>query len=493
MRNLVRWSIIVVLLFRLLPIQAFAAQPRGIYAVYPINDPADYSSGIVDQLLGNSAVSGIALRERWMHLEPSDGSYQFTSIDEVIAKASRVQKTVQLILVPGFFSPSWLLSKLPSCEDGWKTTCGKTDFSIPYGPDSRGANTLQPLPLPWNPTYTQYWQRFLGEVARRYNSNPTIVSVAIAGPTSVSAEMSLPNDDETEKEKWKKLLQLFYPTNDYQKSNKAIIEEWQEAIVYYDTIFRDKTIILTEGSGLLKFAQGDQKRAKEEIVRLFLSAAYKNNTKGMQTSGMKACRNFEAGIGKVKELTSQGVVGGAQFNSSATNNPTSMGCTDTNVCGREGKTLCETTPSHSCCSLSPSQAVANVLSVFFSETDQAQAFGVPKGSAHMSYLQVYKDDILFANNNSSVQEQLGKAWSALLGTSSFPSSTSFPTPAQSTDTSGDLTGDGVTNIFDYALFVGAFGKTGTPGFSPADVNRDGAVTIADFVALIQLFFAQWHT
>ncbi|KKQ21583.1 MAG: hypothetical protein US36_C0017G0001, partial [Candidatus Wolfebacteria bacterium GW2011_GWC1_37_10] len=153
MRNLVRWSIIVVLLFRLLPIQAFAAQPRGIYAVYPINDPADYSSGIVDQLLGNSAVSGIALRERWMHLEPSDGSYQFTSIDEVIAKASRVQKTVQLILVPGFFSPSWLLSKLPSCEDGWKTTCGKTDFSIPYGPDSRGANTLQPLPLPTSNTF----------------------------------------------------------------------------------------------------------------------------------------------------------------------------------------------------------------------------------------------------------------------------------------------------------------------------------------------------
>lgn len=488
MRNLGWWGIILFLLFGFLPIRTFAAQPRGIYAVYPINDPADYSSGTVDQLLGNPAVSGIALRERWMHLEPSDGSYQLNRIDEVIAKAARAQKTVQLILVPGFFSPSWMLSKLTRCEDGWVSTCGKADFSIPYGPDSRGANTFQPLPLPWSPTYKQYWQRFLGEVARRYNTNLTVVSIAIAGPTSVSAEMSLPNDNEGEKDKWKKLLQLFYPAGGYQQSNKAIIEEWQKIIAFYDTVFHDKTIILTEGSGLLKFSQGDQKRAKEEIIDSFLKAGYKNNIKGMQTSGMKACRNFEAGIGKVKEVTSQGIVGGAQFNSSATNNPSTMGCTDTNVCGREGKNLCEKTPTHSCCSLTPSQAVANVLSVFFSDTDQAQAFGVLKGSAHMSYLQVYQDDILFANTNPSVQEQFTKARTALLGTSFLPSPTTSSTPSQPTDVSGDLNGDGRSNLFDYNILSTDFSKTGRPGFSRADINGDGVVDIKDFTVLIQYLY-----
>ena len=488
MKNLGRWSIVLFLLFCFLPIQTFAAQPRGIYAVYPINEPSDYSSGTIDQLLGNPAVSGITLRERWMHLEPSDGSYQLKRIDEVIDKAARVQKTVQLILVPGFYSPSWMLGKLTRCEDGWVATCGKADFSIPYGPGSRGANALQSLPLPWNPTYTQYWQRFLGEVARRYNTNPTVVSIAIAGPTSVSAEMSLPNDDEAEKATWKKLLQLFYPAGGYQQSNKAIIEEWQKIIAFYDTVFRDKTIILTEGSGLLKFTQGDQKRAKEEIVRTFLQTGFKNNTKGMQTSGMKACRNFESGIGNIKNVTSQSVVGGAQFNSSATNNPSTMGCTDTNVCGREGKALCETTPTHACCSLTPAQAVANVLSVFFSETDQAQIFNVPVGAAHMSYLQVYKDDILFANTNPSVQEQFTKAKTALLGTGSLPSPTTSTTPTQPTDVSGDLNGDGRSNLFDYNLLATDFSKTGRPGFSRADINGDGTVNIKDFTVLIQYLY-----
>lgn len=474
MRKLARRFVFFFLLLILLPSRVQAATPQGIYAVYPINDPSDYASGTVDQLLGNPAVSGIALRERWMHLEPTDGAFQFTRIDEIIAKAARVQKTVQLILIPGFYSPSWLLGKLPRCEDSWSTSCGKADFSIPYGPGSREANALQPLPLPWDATYKQYWHRFLGEIARRYNGNPTVVSIAIAGPTSVSAEMSLPSSNDTEKEKWKKLLELFYSSSDYHQSNKAIIEEWQKAIAYFDTIFRDKTIILTEGSGLLKFSQGDQKLTKEEIVRLFQNAAYKSNTKGMQTSGMKACRNFQSGIGNVKEVTTQGIVGGAQFNSSATNNPTTMGCTDTNVCGREGKGLCDTTPVHSCCTLSPSQAVANVLSVFFSDTDQGEASGLSKGSSHMSYLQVYTDDILFANTNQGVQDEFAKAKKSLLG--------------NLTDVSGDLNDDGRSNIFDYNVLVGDFGKTGSPRFSRADLNGDGAVTIQDFTVLIQYLY-----
>ncbi|MFA6183598.1 MAG: DNRLRE domain-containing protein [Parcubacteria group bacterium] len=51
--------------------------------------------------------------------------------------------------------------------------------------------------------------------------------------------------------------------------------------------------------------------------------------------------------------------------------------------------------------------------------------------------------------------------------------------------SSDLNGDGKTNIYDYAIFVGNFGKTGT-GIA-GDLNSDNTVNLSDVLLFIQNF------
>lgn len=52
---------------------------------------------------------------------------------------------------------------------------------------------------------------------------------------------------------------------------------------------------------------------------------------------------------------------------------------------------------------------------------------------------------------------------------------------------GDLDKDQDIDLFDYNLLLGAFGKTGSPGFDPADIIKNGTVDIFDFNALIENF------
>ena len=136
----------------------------------------------------------------------------------------------------------------------------------------------------------------------------------------------------------------------------------------------------------------------------FAQAPAGNGHKGIQTSGLKACRGFDGGIGRVKELTLQGISGGAQFNSAATGNPSTMGCTDRDFCSRDDrKQLCERGGSHPCCQLTPAQAVRNVLAVYFENPPFGRDYGAADGDYLPSYLQVYDKDILFANGDSEVQ------------------------------------------------------------------------------------------
>ena len=52
---------------------------------------------------------------------------------------------------------------------------------------------------------------------------------------------------------------------------------------------------------------------------------------------------------------------------------------------------------------------------------------------------------------------------------------------------GDLNDDGKVDIFDYNLLLADFGKTGSPGFSPADIDKNGRVDIFDYNQLVANF------
>jgi len=86
---------------------------------------------------------------------------------------------------------------IPSCEGLFQTpvqtppgNCGKATFLGYVG----GGGVL---PLPWNPAYKSAWLGFVTTFAARYQANPTLVSVDVAGPSAASTETLMPDNANT--------------------------------------------------------------------------------------------------------------------------------------------------------------------------------------------------------------------------------------------------------------------------------------------------------
>jgi len=422
---------------RTLPAQSDSGsvrRPRGIYAVLAetrANRAAD-----LDALVSNPAVSGLAIRTFWSTLQPAKDRDDFSSLDAAFAAAAAKHKTIQLILVPGFGTPSWVLDELPSCEDGQlpassggrrgerpaarggragrgesesgvaagSAHCGKAEFEVSEG---RANGTRQFLPLPWNPVYKNYWKAFLTKVAARYGTNEAFVSIAVAGPTAESVEIILPRSG-NQLERWAQLLEGAYRDASYHRTDKAFVEEWDAAVTMFAGVFRNVTLVVTRGSGLLNFTRGQNDAAQAEIVSSFARHRVGSNGKATQTSGLKACRETEGGIRGVKEMAADGsfsprVLGGAQFDTSFSQKPAAEGCAAS----------CDAN-APACRGVLPRDALVNVLKVYFDGTPGGDRFGGAAGKSAMNYLQIYAPDFALAATDPAIQALLEQASQRLL-------------------------------------------------------------------------------
>src|ERR1019366_7324520 len=186
-----------------------------------------------------------------------------------VQNPAQPQKTIQLIVTPGFQTPQWVLDQIPSCNGLFQSpaqtppsSCGKATFAG-YTEATDGTE----LPLPWNPFYKSSWKTFLTALAAQYGLNPAFVSIAVGGPTAASEEMIMPNNNNTRSQSqfggilpnamWLQLLTFHYPGMPaYEKSDQAFIDEWNAAIDMYGEIFSGVTLVATTGSGLPNFGNG---------------------------------------------------------------------------------------------------------------------------------------------------------------------------------------------------------------------------------------------
>jgi hypothetical protein len=158
-------------------------RPTGLVAVLTYNSGQTLSLAAFD----NPNISGVALQIHWADIELTQGDPQWATLDAFFTKAAASGKWVQLLVFPGFFSPSWAYPASDSAR-----------FKLQYGPGSKKDGPT-PLPMPWDPTYQANWLDFMQQVASRYGANPSFAILGAAGPTSVSVEATEPNkpDDRT--------------------------------------------------------------------------------------------------------------------------------------------------------------------------------------------------------------------------------------------------------------------------------------------------------
>jgi len=377
--------------------QQIPRRPRGIYAIVNIPEnikkeqaanpsitPSELEAYFVKlylELLDNPAVSGLALWVNWAELNPNPPAaanpYDWSWLDDAFNQTSawngrnptKAPKTIQLVPLPGFQTPQWVLDQIPSCDGLFRTpvvtpatACGKATFAGFV--EGRG---VRELPMPWNPLYKSSWRTFLTALAARYASNPAFVSISVAGPTASSEEMILPDNANTTRQDqfggllpnamWLKLLAFHYPDRPaYQRSDQAFIDEWKAAIDMYGEIFSGVTLVATTGSGLPNLAAKGftvpsgftedcphptmDCAAETTILSYFERPAVGGaNAKAAQEDGMEAARvslgRFNLGVDGIKlvsrstakfQAPAAQVLGGAQFNSSFANFTLLEGC-----------------------------------------------------------------------------------------------------------------------------------------------------------------------
>ena len=267
-----------------------------------------YLSGLYTDLLGNVAISGLAVGIHWDMIQlssprcsvyhtcvpgtdPYGNSWTylegvFAAVAAANAKANGAPKSVQLIITPGVDTPSWLLRpssywwcpilERPPCPhsaispplscDGLFTAagtapadCGKVTFSN-FPEEQRADPKGGPwqLPLPWNSAYQLYWGEFLTQVNAKYGGNLAFVSIAVAGPNGASTEMVLPTTANGSKQRpgvkadraWREILAHdFKPNTGYRDTDEVFIDNWTQTIRAYESSFPSVTLVMTPNTG----------------------------------------------------------------------------------------------------------------------------------------------------------------------------------------------------------------------------------------------------
>jgi hypothetical protein len=302
------------------------------------------------------------------------------------AHAGSLPKTIEIMVAPGFNTPPWALSQIPgTCdalfEDGSvppSAPCSQATFLNSEGLTSPA---LQPLPLPWDPTYQSLWKAFLTTLAGRYGSEGPLVAIGVAGPTARTYEIIVPLADipasatepdggapvfsvpRSQTAMWATLLASPSsnpggPLAPNALSDQPFVDAWSAAIDMYDGIFRGLTLIISTGGQLPNFTSGsfppagapggpdagvdfsadciavndDMDCAAETQVEAHLAGLVSRggNLKATMTSGMTRSRwNDALGLGGAKLLPRAmpgQIVGGSELNTEFSRRPVPDGC-----------------------------------------------------------------------------------------------------------------------------------------------------------------------
>jgi hypothetical protein len=433
-------------------------------------------------LLTNRAVSGLVVGMNWDDIQLSDPSgepcnpYGYTPsgcdwsyLDDAFEVTRVPGVPLHIQITPGFDSPQWLLSKIPSCDGLFdpKTApsvaadCGKVTFTdfpeITHTDANKDRHYV--LPLPWNSVYQKAWWSFLKLFAQRYNpgvgtsAGSPLAAVSIAGPVSVSPEIIFPTSANKSKlpsgmdvdDAWTILIQHSVPPNvtephNYAQTDEVFVRWWKHAIDQYEWIFTGLTLVLTPDASndLPEFTNNRWQKspftspvypvdcsksktprsceAKAEIISYFIAATGPNR-KATLVGGLTAASDTafgDIGMPGVRLVTSlsppfgpPAIFGGAEV--------------DHPISGSEQlrqETGCPTDKApdkKQCKGLTQEEAEADVLYDFFYGTPAAAHFlqapqfagsgGVGNEQGTVEFLWVPYLDILYATANKCLDEK----------------------------------------------------------------------------------------
>ena len=152
--------------------QDAVAKPSGVFS----------SSGSgTNAVLNHAAVRGVLVRAAWKNIEPTEGNFNFTSLDIQINNLKAKGKKFSLAVnAGGVGSPDWLV----------------TQKNVPYF-NYLFRGLPYKLPLIWNDTVLTYLGKFADKLAEKYNNDTSLLLVYIPQMTANGNEGHLNGFNQT--------------------------------------------------------------------------------------------------------------------------------------------------------------------------------------------------------------------------------------------------------------------------------------------------------
>jgi hypothetical protein len=157
--------------------KAFSQVPRGVFCLFPSGQKGKARTFI------NPDVDGVSIRQDWAAVEPSEGAFNWTYLDLMVAQAASGGKNVLLRIgtgggdiALGGSCPTWVINAIKA-----ENLPASQKF---YTFDDSG--TSRTIPVFWDPVYLAKKTDMIAALGARYSSNPavTIVSASFANATS---------------------------------------------------------------------------------------------------------------------------------------------------------------------------------------------------------------------------------------------------------------------------------------------------------------------
>jgi len=158
---------------------------HGLYVALLENQVSKYPD-----LLNNKNIDGFQEITKWSDLEPSQGQYNWSQIDNDIRAVAAHHQHFSLDIATGAFTPSWAYGN---------DTSNAISFTIVShnggGKDLCDNNTI---PIPWAPVYQTSVKQMIDGLAQHINSDPTLSSavtqVRLTGITEDTVETRMPTE-----------------------------------------------------------------------------------------------------------------------------------------------------------------------------------------------------------------------------------------------------------------------------------------------------------
>jgi Fibronectin type III domain/Beta-galactosidase len=179
--KLTRRSILGLMMIALIPVAEATVPPipKGIFCMPPVEP-----NGFPDQILTDTRIVGLEIAGSWSDLEPTEGVYDWSSLDTLLAQAEAHGKKVLLRIVSGGMNtPDWVLSN-PNVQTF--TFIDTNPYHSTYG---------QPvtIPLYWDPTFLAKETAFIAAAGAHFSSHSSVQVVACAFANSTTGDWGIPD------------------------------------------------------------------------------------------------------------------------------------------------------------------------------------------------------------------------------------------------------------------------------------------------------------